>query len=183
MKKALLYSLICFIFFPLVAFGYETIIIDFPLRTKWEVIYYKKYDTEAILQYIPAGQDRTHWKQSVVVHSYKGYEGAVHKLADRVTARLYVQNPTGRFKYLRYASVDCVAVRSTTDYKGIKGQSEILRVTKGSEGSMTIQYLDRDKAHFKKNYNTWLKIIKEARLYNSYWRDNRVLNKSESFEL
>ena len=48
---------------------------------------------------------------------------------------------------------------------------------------MTIQYIDRNREHFKQNYFTWVKIIRDARTYNSYWRDDRVLNKEENYEL
>lgn len=183
MKKVLLFSLFCYCFVSLAAMAYQTIIIDFPKKSKWEVVYYRNLATEAILQYVPEGQSVSNWKQTVIVHSYRESTYGAHQLSDIVSAQLIRQNPTGKYQYLRYSGVDSVAVRSTSNYKGIAGQCEILRTTKAAEGLMTIQYIDRDKDHFKQNYNTWLKIIRDARTYNSYWRDNRVLNKGESYEL
>ena len=183
MKKVLLFSLIIYCFTQLISFAYETIIIDFPKGTKWDVAYYQNIGTEAILQYVPSGQSYKNWKQTVIVHSYKDSTFYAHQLSDRITAQLQRQNPTGKYKYLKYSSVDSIAVRGTANYKGIAAQGEILRTTKAAEGLMTIQYIDRSREHFKQNYSTWVKIIRDARTYNSYWRDDRVLNKGENYEL
>ncbi len=183
MKKVLLYSLILSFFLSLAAIAYETIIIDFPKKTKWDVAFYRNIGTEAILQYVPSGESYSKWTQTVIVHSYKDYTYPANQLSDMLTAQLQRQNPTGRYNYLRYTGVDAIAVRTTNNYNKILGQSEIFRTTKAAEGLMTIQYIDKNKTRFKENYNMWLKIIRDARTYNSYWRDNRVLNKGESYEL
>ncbi len=183
MKKVLLFSIILSFFISLAAIAYETIIIDFPKNTKWNVAFYRNIGTEAILQYVPNGESYSNWTQSVIVHSYKDYTYTAGQLSDMLTAQLHRQNPTGRYQYLRYTDYDAVAVRSTNTYNKISAQSEIFRTTKAAEGLMTIQYIDKNKNRFKQNYNTWLKIIRDARTYNSYWRDNRILNKSESYEL
>lgn len=183
MKKVLLFSVIIYSFIQLFSFAYETIIIDFPKGTKWNVAYYQNIGTEAILQYVPDGQTYKNWKQTVIVHSYKDSTFFAHQLSDRVVAQLQKQNPTGTYKYFKYSSVDAIAIRSTKNYNGVLAQGEIFRTTKAAEGLMTIQYIDRNKEHFKQNYAMWLKIIRDARTYNSYWRDDRVLNKGENYEL
>ncbi len=183
MKRVLLFSIILSFFISLAAIAYETIIIDFPQKTKWNVVFYRNIGTEAILQYVPDGESYSKWTQTVIVHSYKGSTYPANQLSDMLTLQLQRQNPTGRYQYLRYTGVDSVAVRQTNTYKNIVGQAEIFRTTKAAEGLMTIQYIDKNKTRFKQNYNTWLKIIRDARTYNSYWRDNRILNKSESYEL
>lgn len=183
MKKLLLFSFILCFFIQLVSAAYETIIIDFPKGEKWNVVFYKKIGAEAILQYVPEGQTYNKWKQTIIVHSYKDNNSSPAQLSNIVTAQLQVQNPTGRYKYLKYGDFDSIAVRGTADYKGIAAQGEILRTTKAAEGLMTIQYIDRDREHFKQQFNKWLKIVRDARTYNSYWRDNYVLNKEECYEL
>ena len=100
MKKVLLFSLIIYCFIQLISFAYETIIIDFPKGTKWDVAYYQNIGTEAILQYVPSGQSYKNWKQTVIVHSYKDSTFYAHQLSDRITAQLQRQNPTGKYKYL-----------------------------------------------------------------------------------
>ena len=183
MKKALLFSIISIFLFSLCSFAYETIIIDFPRNSKWNVVFYRNIGTEAILQYVPSGQSLNNWKRSIIVHSYKDSTYVARQLLGSVTLQLQVQNPTGRYEFIKVSDYDAIAVRTTNKYKGISAQGEILRSTRAAEGLMTIQYIDKDKESFKKNYNQWLKIIKDARTYNSIWRDNRVMNKAKSFEL
>ena len=43
--------------------------------------------------------------------------------------------------------------------------------------------MNKDKDDFIANYNQWYNIVKKAKLYNSYYRDERTLNKAEYFEL
>lgn len=184
MKKVLLlFSLFIYFCIGLSAVAYETIVIDFPPRTKWVAAYYKHIGTEAILQYIPDWQTYDDWKQCIIVHSYKDNLMPASQLSDMLIAQMEVQNPTAAYRYLRYTGVDAIAVRMTNDYKGIKGHGEIFRTTKCAEGRMTIQYIDRDKENFKRSYGYWLKVIREARTYNSYWRDDRIMNKSDRYEL
>ena len=61
--------------------------------------------------------------------------------------------------------------------------NEFFRVTRGYEGIVTIHYMNKDKDDFMENYNQWYNIIKRAKLYNSYYRDERMLDKAEYFEL
>jgi len=183
MKKLLLFSLIISFLTTLVAVAYETIIIDFPPKTKWVVAYYKHIGTEAILQYVPEGQTYNNWIESVIVHSYKENTYGAGELSDMLISQMVAQNPTGKYRYLRHAGVDAVAVRMTENYKNIKGHGEIFRTTKCAEGRMTIQYINRDKEKFKQDYGYWLKIIRDAKTYNSYWRDDRIMNKAEYYEL
>lgn len=65
----------------------------------------------------------------------------------------------------------------------IQGQCEFFRVTRGYEGIVTIHYMNKNKEDFMENYNQWYNIIKRAKLYNSYYRDERMLDKAEYFEL
>ena len=46
-----------------------------------------------------------------------------------------------------------------------------------------INELNKNKDDFMYHYNQWYGIIKNAKLYNSYYRDERTLNKAEYFEL
>ena len=183
MKKRLLFSFIFIFILNLASFAYETLIIDFPPKTIWDVAYYRHIGSEAILQYVPSGQTYEDWTQSIIVHSYKENELSANQLSDRLIAQLKVQNPTGSYRYVTYTPTNAIAVRTTNNYKNIKGHGEIFRTTRCAEGRMTIQYLDRDKEHFRKNYGYWLKVIRDARTYNSYWRDERIMNKGEFYEL
>lgn len=180
MKKALLFSL--FLAFALPVMAYETIIIKFPERELWIKAYYKKSGAEAILQYVPNGQRSNDWTRSVVIHSYKN-KLPINIMIANNSARLMKVNPTGQFKTLRMTPNDAIIGRCTEDYKNVKGQCEFFRATRGYECNVTIHYMNKNKDEFMHDYNKWYNIVKRAKLYNSYYRDERTLDKSEYFEL
>lgn len=179
MKKVLLFSLL---FLAIPVWAYETIIIKFPERENWVKAYYKKSGGEAILQYVPSGQASNDWRQSIVVHSYQNKLPINVMLANN-SARLMKVNPTGKFKTLRLTSNDGIIGRCTENYKNVEAQCEFFRATVGYEGNVTIHYMNKNKEAFMDNYNQWYNIIKRAKLYNSYYRDERTFDKSEYFEL
>lgn len=181
MKKVLLFSLI--IFSSLSVFAYETIIIKFPDKELWVKAYYRKVRNEAILQYVPHGQTGNDWTRTVVVHSYNGSTYPINIFISNNLARMKKINPTGTYKTLRLTPYDAISGRCTDDYGSIKAQCEFFRVTRGYEGIVTIHYMNKDKANFMAEYSKWYNIIKKARLYNSYYRDERTLDKAEYFEL
>ena len=182
MKKHLLFISIL-LAFALPCFAYQTVIIHFPNEEVWKVIYYKKGHSEAIVQYIPPTQERGNWTKSVIIHSYKGYSFPSGRFLDQMTAQMELQNPTSAYRYIKYTPDDSVAVRCTSEYKGIKGQCEIYKLTRAHEGLVSIHYVNRDKNDFKATYNDWFNRIKKATVYYSHFRDERVLNKAEYYEL
>lgn len=185
MKKALLFSLTCalFLFSALCVFAYETIIIKFPDKELWVKAYYKKVGNEALLQYVPGGQARDNWTRAIVIHSYKYSNYPINVFLSNTTGRMQKMNPTSPYKTLRLTENDAIVGRCTTNYNKVQGQCEFLRVTKGYEGTVTIHYMNKNKDDFMYHYNQWYDIIKKAKLYNSYYRDERTLDKAEYFEL
>ena len=179
MKRVLLSSLL-FILATLTTIAYETVIIKYPDGELWQKAYYKKTGAEALL---PKGQTRENWKRSIVIHSY--YEAAypVNNFIAGELIRMTKINPTGKYKYLKFTPVDSIAGRCTEDYKNIKAQCEIFRVSRAHEGIITIHYINRDKEDFLENYHQWYDIIRKTKFLNTYWRNERMLNKSEYFEL
>ena len=182
MRKVLLFSFL-FLISTLAVFAYETIIIKFPDKELWVKAYYKKVGSEAILQYVPKGQTSNNWTRTVVVHSYKNSNYPINIFLNNNIARMRKINPNGTYKTLRLTPYDAISGRCTDDYNNVKGQCEFFRVTRGYEGIVTIHYMNKDKDDFMAEYSKWLNIIKKARLYNSYYRDERTLDKSEYFEL
>ena len=185
MRKVLLSSLLIglLLFSTLCVFAYETIIIKFPSKELWVKAYYKKIGNEAILQYVPSGQARDNWTRAVVVHSYKYSNYPISVFLSNTSARMQKINPTAPYKTLRLTENDAIIGRCTKDYNKTQGQCEFLRVTKGYEGTVTIHYMNKNKDDFMYHYNQWYDIIKQAKLYNSYYRDERTLDKAEYFEL
>ena len=180
----LLSSIVALLFLlsTICVFAYETIIIKFPDRELWVKAYYKKVGNEAILQYVPSGQARDNWSRAVVVHSYKS-NYPINVFLSNTTSRMLKINPTSSYKTLRLTENDAIVGRCTTNHNKVQGQCEFLRVTRGYEGIVTIHYMNKNKDDFMYHYNQWYDIIKKAKMYNSYYRDERMLNKAEYFEL
>ena len=181
MRKVLLFSIL--IFSALSVFAYETIIIKFPDKELWVKGYYKKIGNEALLQYVPNGQSSNNWTRSIVIHSYKHSEFPINVFLHNSSAKLLKANPTARYKTLRLTQNDAIVGRCTENYGKVQARCEFYRVTRGYEGIVTIHYMNKNKDDFMAHYNQWYNIIKRAKLYNSYYRDDRMLDKAEYFEL
>lgn len=170
-------------FTTLTVFAYETIIIKYPSGEKWDKAFYKKVGNEAILQYLPSGQTNPDWVRTIIVHSYNEVGYPVRTFMATDLARMMKTNPTSNYKYLKLDDNDAIAGRCTEDYKNVKAQCEFYRVTRAHGGIVTLHYINRDKNDFLSNYTVWYDIIKRARHYNSYYRDERTFDKAEYFEL
>lgn len=182
MKKVLLISLITLLT-VLAVQAYETVIIKYPENENWQKVYYKKIGLESILQYVPQGQTQKNWNRAIIVHAYNEANYPIATFMSNNIAMMSKNNPTAPYKYLRLNDYDCIAGRCTKDYKGIKGQCEFFRATKAHNGIISIHYINKDKDDFEKNYKQWFDIIRKAKFLNTYWRNERTLNKSEFFEL
>lgn len=182
MKKVLLFSLAILFFIPVVL-AYETIIIKYPQGELWKKAYYKRAGDEAILVYLPKGQTPQDWRRSIIVHSYYGSGYPVNIFMSNEIAKMKKTNPTGNYKYLKITYADALATRCTDDYKNVKAQCEFYRVTRAHNGIISLHYINRDKEDFKDNYREWYDIIRKAKQYNSYYRDERTFDKAEYFEL
>ncbi len=182
MKKALLVSIIT-LFTTLAVFAYETVIIKFPQDEVWVKAYYKKVGAESILQYVPRGQNHKNWNRAIIVHAYDGSAYPVTVFMANNIAMMSKTNPTAQYKYLRLNDHECIAGRCTKDYKGIHGQCEFFRATRAHGGIVSLHYINKDQNDFMKNYQLWYDIIRKAKFMNTYWRNDRILNKSEFFEL
>lgn len=182
MKKALLVSIVT-LFSALAVFAYETVIIKFPDKEVWDKVYYKKQGLEAILQYVPRGQTQKNWNRAIIVHAYDQISYPVTVFMANNIAMMAKNNPTAPYKYLRLNDHDSIAGRCTKNYKGIHSQCEFFRATRAHGGIISIHYINKDKDDFMRNYQLWYNVISKAKFMNSYWRNDRILNKSEFFEL
>lgn len=182
MKKALLISII-FALTAIIAFAYETVIIKFPENEVWQKVYYKKVGVESILQYVPRGQTQKNWNRAIIVHAYDEASYPITVFMANNIAMMAKTNPTEPYRYLRLNEVDCIAGRCTKNYKNVHGQCEFFRATRAHGGIISIHYINKDKEDFMQNYNQWYDIVRKAKFLNSYWRNERTLNKSEFFEL
>ena len=181
MKKLLLSSL--FILIGLSSWAYETVIVKYPDGELWEPVYYKKVFSEGIAQYVLKGQTSKNWTKTVILHSYIDYHGTPKTLLEVVMAKNMKQNPTGRYYTVKNDTKDAIVARCTREYKHLAPQCEILRSARGHNGVITIHYINKNLSEFKLTYDEWYDRVKKATFYESYFRNDRVLNKSMHLEL
>lgn len=187
MKKVLLLIISVFISFTIVEVvkAYETVLITFPQGQVWNAVYYDEQGDEAILQYVPAGQTFQNWSKSVIFHSYKNpdLQGNVAKFMGQTTAQMERKNSSQLYKSIKNSDVDAIATRCITKNAYTPTQCEIYRVSSSFEGLITMHYINKNPQEFKNSYNMWLQIMRDIRIYYSYYRDDRILDKATIFEL
>ena len=184
MKKVLLLIISLFAI-PATVFAYETVLINFPPGAGWEAVYYATQGTESILQYVPRGQSETNWTKTLVFHSYKTIDngGSAAGLMDRTTMQMENQNSSQLYKYIKYGEMDSIATRCVQKNSIIPTQCEIYRTSKSFEGLISMHYINKNTQEFKNTYNMWYNIVKNIRIYRSYYRTDRIMDKATSFEL
>lgn len=182
MKKVLL-LIISLIFVPVFALAYQTVLINFPDDEGWHAIFYQKQGHEAILQYVPAGQNDSHWTKTLIIHSYKRSQDSAAKFMDKSTTQMESKNPSQLYKYLKYTPMDSIARRCVKKNALIPSQCEIYRVSKSFEGLITMHYINKNKQDYADTYDDWFDIVRNIDIYNSYFREDRILDKASSFEL
>lgn len=183
MKKALLFSLILIFQSFVCAFAYETVIIKYPDGELWEAVYYKQTYNEGIAQYVVKGDTSKHWSKTVIIHSYNNYINTARTLIGSVIELNQRQNPTSRYTFVKNTSNDAIAVRCTNYYKNLVPQCEILRAAKGHKGIITIHYINKNISEYRDTYDDWYERIKKAIFYESYFRNDRILNKALYLEI
>lgn len=167
------------------AVAYETVIVSFPDKQSWHVVYYDMQGREAILQYVPKGETYGNWTRTVIFHSYKGANQTQTASAflNRTTSQMEMKNASQLYSYTKYTDVDAIATRCVQKNEYVPTQCEIYRVANSYEGLISMHYINKDVKDFKNTFNLWHEIIKGVRLYYSYYRTDRVLNKATIFEL
>lgn len=180
MKKVLL--LIISFFIAQIVWAYQTVLIDFPEDQGWHMVIYEKQGSEAILQYVPAGQDENNWTRTLIFHSYPNAMYSANGFINRTTLQMESLK-AGSYTYTKYTAMDSIAVRCVNKTAYSSGQCEIFRVSKSYEGLISMHYINKNVQDFKKNYDFWYDIVKKIRIYQSYYRDNLIMDKATSFEL
>lgn len=187
MKKVLLLIISIFIAQSFVqqAYAYETVLIDFPENQGWHAVYYGTIANESILQYVPVGQSAENWTRTIVFHSYKHYNLSSNSAAfmDKTTMQMENKNASQLYKYIKYTQNDSIATRCVEKNSLIPTQCEIYRVSNSHEGLITMHYINKNVEDYKNTYRLWYSIMRDIRIYNSYYRTDRILDKATSFEL
>lgn len=183
MKKVLL--LIISLFIAQASFAYQTVLVDFPQDQGWHDVYYATRADEAILQYVPRGQTGENWTKTLVFHSYKNlnWTDSAAVFMDRTTMQMEAKNSTQLYKYTKYSEMDSIATRCIAKNAQMPSQCEIYRVSKSFEGLISMHYINKNIQDYKNTYDSWYEIMKDIRIYYSYYMDDRILDKATSFEL
>ena len=183
MKKVLL--LIISLLLTQASFAYETVLVDFPPYQGWHVVHYEKQNGESILQYVPANQTEVNWSRTLIFHSYKNSRLNTNAIGflNRITAQLEAQNSSQLYKYTKYSAMDSIAVRCVAKNSLIPTQCEIYRASKSFEGILSMHYINKNVEDYVKTYKSWYHIIKTIRIYRSYYRTERIMDKADTFEL
>lgn len=181
MKRALL--LIISLFLCQSAFAYQTVLVDFPDAQGWHAVVFNSIANETILQYVPGGQNEYNWSKTVVFHSYRNWNDNAAKFMDRTTMQMESKNASHLYRYTKYNDTDSIATRCITKNAYMPTQCEIYRVSKSFEGLITMHYINKNVQDYKNTYNIWYNIIKNVRIYYSYYMDDRILDKATVFEL
>lgn len=173
------------IFAP-VACAYQTALITYPEYNKnWKQVYFGKQDSEVISQWIPSYENHQNWTESVVFHAYNWAKGQnCYKFMSNLLAQAESRNPTFQSQIIKDKPEDSVAIWCTQKTNYSPAQCEILRVTAAYEGIVSMHYVNKNTEIFKRyQVEPWLKIIRDVRIYYSYFRWDRVTGKATSVQL
>ena len=167
--------------------AYETVVMEFPYST-WKPILYKKNSSSgSIVQFIKKAESKDNYSESVIFHSYRNTSANSRFLIQSLLKKSFRQSKIENIKprYLKLDPDDSIALwcSDSSDINSIK-QCEIIRSTKAlTKGVITIRYISKNPSHFKRVQNIWLDAIVNTKLYYSYYRWERVMNKAVTFEL
>ena len=136
----ILYKLIIVFFITMVCSlnvqAYESVIMG--------SIYYQKERDETIAQFIPPYDYRNNWSQSLVFHSYKWARGqSCSSFMNNLLANVSMQNDKMRVQMVKDNINDSIVMWCAPKNKYMSEQCEILRVTRGHEGLISIHYINR----------------------------------------
>lgn len=164
------------------AYSYETCIITFPYGT-WETILYKKTNKESLVQFILNTQNKYNYNETVIFHGYK------NKSLDANNLLMFLFNKAKKYNQdIKYVSLKNSKDNSMIYWCGKnkyteKQQCEIVRTAKSYEGLVSMHYITYDYNRFNQVYEYWLETINNVKIYYSYFRWDRMMNKATTFEL
>lgn len=164
---------------------YQAALITYPDYNKnWKQAYHGKQDGEVIAQWVPSFSDKNNWGESVVFHSYSYAKGnSCYKFLLNLLSSVESRNKTMKSQILKDNFEDSIAIWCVDKTPAMSAQCEIVRVTSSFESLVSIHYINKNKENFNSQQETWLNIIRNVRIYYSYYRWDRVLQKETSVEI
>ncbi len=165
-------------------FAYQTVVMDFP--GNWYKLNYMNSESDAIIQFVRSGYNANNWQESVVFHTFKWSLGRnlnAQRLRDSLLSDVRRRNSSIKINYLKNNEEDTLTSWCVTGNKALSSQCELLRTTQSFEGAMSMHYINKSPQNYYYVRKDWENRIGKAVVYQSYFRLDRVLNKSMTFEL
>ena len=164
--------------------AYQTVAMDFP--GNWYKIRYVNNENDAIVQFVRRGYNEETWQESVVFHTYKWSKNrnmSAQSLMYYLLRDVGKKNPTMKTTYLRLDPEETLTSWCTSATKTAPAQCELLRTTQSFEGALSMHYINKNPQNYNAVKQDWIERMSKARVYQSYFRLDRILNKSMTFEL
>lgn len=180
--KAILPLIIGFIATPV--FAYQTVTMDFP--GNWYKVNYITNDNDAIVQFVRQGYNANNWNESVVFHTFKWSKNratTAKSLMMYLLQDVQKKNPTMKVEYLRLDTEETLSSWCVQATKIMPAHCELLRTTQSFEGALSMHYINKNPQNYASVKKDWIERMSKARVYQSYFRLDRILNKSMTFEL
>lgn len=161
--------------------AYQTVLFDFP-SDNWYKAYYGQRANETIVEYLPNGQTRNKYTETVVFHSYKWAYN--RNMTPQSMMADYLSQSALRYRDLELSSTKNDGDEPTSIWcSAMAGQCEIVRMAKGFEGIIAMHYVNKNPQYFQKVFPTWANVLKNTRVYYSYYRWDTIMNKASSVQL
>lgn len=165
-------------------FGYQTVAMDFV--GNWYKVNYVNNERDAIVQFVRKGQTRTNWDESIVFHTFKWTQArgmSAKNLMYYLLTDVSRKNPTMRVEYLKVTEEDTLSSWCVNATQNMPAHCELLRTTQSFEGALSMHYINKNPKNYIAVRPEWVERMSKARIYQSYFRLDRILNKSLTFEL
>ena len=167
--------------------AYQTALVNCPENHKnWVQVYFGKQYGEVISQWIPAYSDKSDWTESMVFHSYNWAKGnSCYKFMLNLLNTVESRNKTMRQQIIKKDPVDSIAIWCAEKTPSMPAQCEIVRVTAGYEGLISIHYINKNPRQYFLDYqkDMWLNVVKDVRIFYSHYRWNKTMGKATSVQL
>lgn len=179
--KLFLLTVLCFSSAQSCSLAYETVLINFP-NGGWHKVYYENRTKEAIVQYVPSGQTKTNYTETIIFHSYKWAlrsNMSVGSLLQYHLSQTALKYRDLDLKILKDDRMDSIAIWCSNT----ASQCEIVRSAQGYEGIITMHYINKNPQYFQTVCPTWLEIMRKVKIYYSYYRWDIIMNRANTVEL
>lgn len=164
--------------------AYQTVAMDFP--GNWHKVKYIQNDNDAIVQFVRNGYNLQNFNETVVFHTFKWSQNrnmTAQGLMNYLIRDVQQRNNTMKVQYLKVQPEETLVSWCVSANKLMPAHCELLRTTQSFEGALSMHYINKNQQNFYAVRKDWIERMSKARVYQSYFRLDRILNKAMTFEL